>query len=164
MRLKAGRRNRKARLWKAGDAQSSPESGGHADYDGHRRRKRSKAHSAVDTMGQLLAVLVTPPNEQGRVQVSALAEQIQEATGDSVEVAFVDQGTTGDRLAADARAHGVRLEVAGPPTVKRGSVQLPRRRIVEATLPGWRASGGWPTTTIACRQHLLGCISWLAPC
>ena len=86
--------------------QSSPESGARAGYNGHKRRKGSKVHLAVDTLGQLLAALVTPANEQDRAQVAALAEEIQAATGDSVEVAFVDQGYTGDDPAADAQAHG----------------------------------------------------------
>jgi transposase len=46
--------------------QSSPESGGRAGYDGHKRRKGSKVHLAVDTLGQLLAIMVTPANEQDR--------------------------------------------------------------------------------------------------
>ena len=118
--------------------QSSPESGGRAGYDGHKRRKGSKVHLAVDTLGQLLAVLVTPANEQDRTQVAALAEQIQEATGDSVEVAFVDQGYTGDQPAADAQAHGIRLEVVKLPTAKRGFVLLPRRWVVERSF-AWMA-------------------------
>ena len=118
--------------------QSSPESGGRAGYDGHKRRNGSKVHLAVDTLGQLLAVLVTPANEQDRTQVAALAEQIQEATGDSVEVAFVDQGYTGDQPAADAQAHGIRLEVVKPPTAKRGFVLLPRRWVVERSF-AWMA-------------------------
>lgn len=92
--------------------QSTPESGGRAGYDGHKRRKGSKVHLAVDTLGQLSAVLVTPANEQDRAQVAALAEKIQEATGESVEVAFVDQGYTGEQPAVDAEAQGIRLEVA----------------------------------------------------
>ncbi len=63
--------------------QSTPESGARAGYDGHKKRKGSKVHLAVDTLGQLLAVLVTPANEQDRAQVAALAEQIQEVTGQS---------------------------------------------------------------------------------
>ena len=35
--------------------QSTPESGARAGYDGHKRRKGSKVHLAVDTLGQLLA-------------------------------------------------------------------------------------------------------------
>ena len=114
--------------------QSTPESGGRAGYDGHKRRKGSKVHLAVDTLGQLLAVLVTPANEQDRAQVAALAEQIQEATGESVEVAFVDQGYTGEQPAADAEAHGIRLEVVKLPTAKHGFVLLPRRWVVERSI------------------------------
>jgi transposase len=118
--------------------QSSPESGARAGYDGHKRRKGSKVHLAVDTLGQLLAVHVTPANEQDRAQVAALAEQIQEGTGESVEVAFVDQGYTGDQPAADAEAHGIRLEVVKLPTAKHGFVLLPRRWVVERSF-AWMA-------------------------
>jgi transposase len=118
--------------------QSTPESGGRAGYDGHKRRKGSKVHMAVDTLGQLLALLVTPANEQDRVQVGELAKQTQEATGDSVEIAFVDQGYTGDKAAAAAEEHGIRLEVVKLPTAKRGFVLLPRRWVVER-------SSGWMT-------------------
>ena len=118
--------------------QSTPESGARAGWDGHKRRKGSKVHMAVDTLGQLLTVLVTPANEQDRAQVAALTEEIQEVTGESVEVAFVDQGYTGERAAADARAHGIRLEVVKLPTAKRGFVLLPRRWVVERSY-GWMA-------------------------
>jgi len=111
--------------------QSSPESGGRAGYDGPKRRKGSKVHLAVDTLGQLLAAIVTPANEQDRAQVGALAEQIQEATGGTVEVAFVDQAYTRDKAAADAQAHGIRLKVVKLPTAKRGFVLLPRCWVVE---------------------------------
>jgi transposase len=93
--------------------QSTPESGGRAGYDGHKRRKGSKVHMAVDTLGQLLAVIVTPANEQERAQVAELAEKVQAITGNTVEVAFVDQGYTGDQAASDAEQHGIRLEVIG---------------------------------------------------
>jgi transposase len=53
-------------------------------------------HAAVDTLGNLLALLVTPANEQDRAQVGELAHAVQEATGQSVELAFVDQGYTGE--------------------------------------------------------------------
>jgi transposase len=111
--------------------QSTPESGARAGYDGHKRRKGSKVHLAVDTLGQLLALSVTPANEQDRAQVGALAKQVQKATGESVEVAFVDQGYTGEQPAADARAQGIRLEVVKLPTAKHGFVLLPRRWVVE---------------------------------
>jgi len=118
--------------------QSSPESGERAGYDGHKRRKGSKVHLAVDTLGQLLAVTVTPANEQERAQVADLAAKVQEATGDSVEVAFVDQGYTGDEASAAAAQHGMRLEVVKLPTAKRGFVLLPRRWVVERSF-AWMA-------------------------
>jgi transposase len=127
-----------AAIFDARTLQSSPESGARAGYDGHKRRRGSKVHIAVDTLGQLLALLVTPANEQERAQVAELAEQVQEVTGEAVEVAFVDQGYTGDQPAEDAEAHGIRLEVIKLPTAKRGFVLLPRRWVVERSF-GWMA-------------------------
>ena len=111
--------------------QSTPESGHRAGYDGYKRRKGSKIHAAVDTLGHLLAVLVTPANAQDREQVAALAAAVQEATGQTVEVAFVDQGYTGEQAATDAAAYGIRLEVVKLEEAKRGFVLLPRRWVVE---------------------------------
>jgi transposase len=111
--------------------QSSPESGERAGYDGAKRRKGSKVHIAVDTLGHLLALFVTPANEQDRAQVAKLAEQVQDATGEMVELAFVDQGYTGEKPAEAAEAKGIRLEVVKLPTSKRGFVLLPRRWVVE---------------------------------
>src|SRR5437867_3633893 len=82
--------------------QSSPESGARAGYDGAKRKKGSKVHVAVDTLGQLLALRVTPANAQERAQVEALAEQVQAVTGEHDEIAYDDQGYTGD--AADQAA------------------------------------------------------------
>ena len=110
---------------------STPESGGRAGWDGHKRRKGSRVHLAVDTLGHLLALRVTPADEHERDQVGALAAAVQAATGDSVELAYVDQGYTGDEPAAAAAAHGIRLEVVKLPEAKRGFVLLPRRWVVE---------------------------------
>ena len=111
--------------------QSTPESGHRAGYDGAKKRKGSKTHMAVDTLGALLAVHVTPANEQERAQVATLAEAVQEVTGEHVQVAFVDQGYTGEQAEADAAEHGMRLEVIKLPEAKRGFVLLPRRWVVE---------------------------------
>lgn len=127
-----------AAIFDARTLQSSPESGARSGYDGHKRRRGSKVHIAVDTLGQLLALLVTPANQQERAQVAELAEQVQEATGESVEVAFVDQGYTGEQPAEDGLAHGIRLEVVKLPTAKRGFVLLPRRWVVERSF-AWMA-------------------------
>ena len=118
--------------------QSSPESGGRAGYDGYKRKKGSKVHVAVDTLGHLLALVVTPANEQERAQVAALAEQVQEATEQSVELAYVDQGYTGKKAAEAAAAHGIALEVVKLADAKRGFVLLPRRWVVERSF-AWLA-------------------------
>jgi len=111
--------------------QSTPESGGRAGYDGAKKRKGSKVHIAVDTLGHLLALKVTAANEQDRAQVEALAQAVQHVTGDHVELAYVDQGYTGETPAAAATQHGIKLEVVKHPKAKRGFVLLPRRWVVE---------------------------------
>ena len=113
--------------------QSTPESGAHAGYDGAKRRKGSKVHVAVDTLGHLLTLLVTPANEQDRAQVGVLAQRVQEATGQSVEIAFVDQAYTGDAPAEAAASQGIQLAVIKLPEAKKGFVLLPRRWVVERT-------------------------------
>jgi len=100
LRLAVGRNeDPSAIILDARTLQSSVESGARAGYDGHKKRKGSKVHLAVDTLGHLLALHVTPANEQERAQVGELAAQVQEATGESVEVACVDQGYTGEKPA-----------------------------------------------------------------
>ena len=110
---------------------SSPESGERAGYDGAKRKKGSKLHLAVDTLGHMLALHVTSASDEDRAQVGRLARDVQAATGDSVGVAFVDQGYTGERAADAANDHGIRLEVVRLPEAKKGFVLLPRRWVVE---------------------------------
>ena len=110
---------------------STPESGARAGYDGAKRKKGSKVHAAVDTLGHLLALHVTPATADDRAEVGRLAKAVQDATGDHVEVAFVDGGYTGQRAEAAAEAHGIRLEVVRHHEAKRGFVLLPRRWVVE---------------------------------
>src|SRR3989441_5993687 len=132
LRLAQGRNEEpSAAIFDSRTLQSSPESGHRAGYDGAKRRKGSKVHLAVDTLGHLLALHVTPANEQDRAQVGELAAAVQEVTGDSVELAFVDQGYTGDAAAQAAQEQGIRLEVVKLPQAKRGFVLLPRRWVVE---------------------------------
>jgi transposase len=110
---------------------STPENGNRSGYDGAKRKRGSKVHAAVDTLGHLLALHVTAANEQDREQVEVLAEAIQEATGENIELAYVDQGYTGERPAEEAAEHGIQLEVVKHQEAKRGFVLLPRRWVVE---------------------------------
>ena len=127
-----------AAIFDSRTVQSTAESGGRAGYDGHKRRRGAKVHAAVDTLGHLLALHVTPADAQDRAQVARLAAAVQAATGEAVEVAFVDQGYAGERPAADADAHGMRLEVVKLPEARRGFVLLPRRWVVERSF-AWAA-------------------------
>ena len=137
LRLAQGRQEQpSAVIFDSRTLQSSPESGERAGYDGAKRRKGSKTHIAVDTLGHLLALHVTAADEQDRTQVAQLAQAVQVVTDKHVEVAFVDQGYTGDEAAQAAADYGLRLEVVKLPDAKRGFVLLPRRWVVERSF-GW---------------------------
>jgi len=139
LRVAAGREAQPtAAIFDSRTVQSTPESGGRAGYDGAKRRKGSKVHLAVDTLGHVLALCVTAADEQDRSQVAELAAQVQAVTGETVELAYVDQGYTGEAAAAQAEAHGIRLEVVKLPEAKRGFVLLPCRWVVERSI-GWAA-------------------------
>jgi transposase len=118
--------------------QSPPESGHRAGYDGHNKRTGSKIHAAGDTLGELLALRVTPADAGDREQVAALAEDVQTVTGQTVQLGFVDPGYTGEKAAAAAAEHGLRLEVVKLPEAKKGFVLLPRRWVVERSF-AWAA-------------------------
>jgi transposase len=139
LRLTSGKKAKpSAVIFDSRTLQSTPESGGRAEYDGAKRRRGSKTHIAVDTLGNLLAVLVTPANSQDRAMVGELAEKVQEATGESVELAFVDQGYTGEAAETQAAEYGLQLEVVKLAEAKKGFVLLPRRWVVERSF-GWAA-------------------------
>lgn len=139
LRLAAGRaESPTAAVLDSRTLQSAPESGARAGYDGYKRRKGSKVHAAVDTLGHLLALKVTAASEQDRAQVAELAAAVREATGASVELAYVDQGYTGSEPAEAAEAAGIKLEVVKHAEAKRGFVLLPRRWVVERTF-AWAA-------------------------
>jgi transposase len=137
LRIAAGRQEKPtAAILDSRTLQSTVESGGRAGYDGAKRRKGNKVHLAVDTLGHLLALSVTAADEQDRAQVAELAQRVQAETGESVEIAFVDQGYTGENAADAAAEHGIKLEVVKLPAAKRGFVLLPRRWVVERSF-GW---------------------------
>src|SRR5580658_9812896 len=84
LRLAAGREAEPtAAIIDSRTLRSTPESGPRAGYDGAKRG--SKLHMAVDTIGHLLALHVTPANVDDRAEVGKLADAVQEATGQTVE-------------------------------------------------------------------------------
>jgi len=139
LRLAKGKKEQPtAAIFDGRTMQSTPESGERAGYDGHKHKKGSKIHMAVDTLGYLLTLHVTPANEQERAQVQKLAEQVQEITGNSVAIAYVDQGYTGDDPEQAAKEAGIELIVIKLPEAKKGFVLLPRRWVVERSF-AWTA-------------------------
>ena len=119
---------------------STSESGHRGGYDRHKGKKGSKVHAAVDTLGHLLALRVSPANEDDREEVRKLSEEIQQATGENGELAYVDQGYTGGRASVFATEQGIRLEV-----VKHFSLTVSRR----STDFWMRARGIFPDSTAA---------------
>src|SRR5215207_5134293 len=110
IRLGEGRNEQPtAAIFDSRTLQGSIENGDRGGYDGHKKKKGSKLHLAVDTLGEFLALVVTPANAQDRAQVEELAAAVQDATGDSIEVAYVDQGYTGADAEAAADGWGIRL-------------------------------------------------------
>lgn len=123
--------------------QSTPESGARASWDGAKKRRGTTVHLAVDTLGHLLALHVTPAKDQDRdrAQVGELAAAVQAATGQTVTLAWVDGAYTGDAPRAAAAEQGIELAVVTLavvtlPEVRRGFVLLPRRWVVERSF-GW---------------------------
>jgi transposase len=162
LRLAAGRNEQPSAMIMDGRTlQSSPESGARAGYDGYKRRKGSKVHVAVDTLGHLLALKVTPANEQEREQVKDLVKAVQQTTGSHVQLAYVDQGYTGEKPAEEAAQQGVRLEVVKLPEAKRGFVLLPRRWVVERSF-GWAARFRRLSRDYERLDTTLGAMHWLA--
>ena len=162
LRLAAGRADApSAAILDSRTLQSTPESGARAGFDGHKKRKGSKVHAAVDTLGHLLALKVTAANEQDRAQVKELAAAVQAATGNNVRVAFVDQGYTGAQPTTEAAQHGVHLEVVKHHEAKRGFVLLPRRWVVERSF-AWAARFRRLARDYERLAHTLAGYHWLA--
>ncbi|MBZ9753645.1 IS5 family transposase [Deinococcus sp. HMF7604] len=118
--------------------QSTPESGHRAGFDGAKKRKGTKVHLAIDTLGHLVALMTSPANEQDRAQVEALCHVAQLETGGMLEVAFVDQGYTGEAAQSAARNSNMELIVVKRPDASRSFVLLPKRWVVERSF-AWLA-------------------------
>jgi transposase len=163
LRLAAGRNEEpSAAIFDSRPLQSTLERGHRAGYDGAKRRKGSKVHAAVDTLGNLLALHVTPADEQDRTQVGELAEAVQEVRGSSVELASGDAGDTGDEAAYAAKEQGMQLEVVKLPEAKRGFVLLPRRWVVERSFAWMTRFRCWHAITTAGRKRWQIFTCWLS--
>jgi transposase len=116
---------------------STPESGERAGYDAGKKTKGTKIHLAVDTLGNLLSLRVTPASVQDREQIAQITEDIQAVTGNSVDVLYADGAYSGENAAKAAQEHGVSLQIIKVPDAVRGFVVLPKRWIVERSF-AWK--------------------------
>ena len=109
---------------------STPESGPRGGYDGHKGKKGSKVHAAVDTLGQLLALRVSPANEDDREEVKNSPRRYSKRPGRTSSSLTSIKDTR-------ARASGARRRTWHP--ARSGQAQggqarlrlLPRRWVVE---------------------------------
>ena len=85
--------------------QSTPMSGERAAYDGAKRKRGSKVHIAVDTLGHLLALRVTPADAQDRAQV-AVVDVADRAPGPTADSALVARSGLLGRLPPGVGARG----------------------------------------------------------
>lgn len=144
--------------------QSSPESGGRAGYDGYKRKKGSKVHVAVDTLGNLLAVAVTPANEQERAQVDELwprrcRRPPDKASNWPTRTKATRASPPPGLLPRTASAW--RSSNSRPPNAV--SYCCPGAGWSNAPLPGWPAFAVFRVTTNALPPPSPGCIGWLLP-
>jgi len=106
--------------------QSSCDGGPCVGYDSPKCKRGSKLHMAMDILSLLLAVQVTPADEQERAHVRTLCKQVQQATGHSVELAW----HTGEQARQAAQDNGIVLQRVNLPEAKKGFVPLPKRRML----------------------------------
>ena len=120
----------------------TPESGTRAGYDEAKRKRGSKVHMAVDTLGHLLALHVTPADFGDRAAVGRLCADIQDATGEEVQLAYVDQGYTAEAVA----------QAAGPRALRWRSSSWPKPSAASSCCPG----AGWSNDPLPGRPDAAG--------
>jgi transposase len=108
------------------DSQSTRTSpqGGPKGYDAGKKVNGRKRHLLVDTLGLLLAVLITPASVQDRDAVAPILFE-GKAKYPSICKTFVDGGYAGAKASAAAAAHSVILEVVRRPRDGNGTWTSP---------------------------------------
>ena len=77
LRVAAGRKAQpSAAILDSRTLRSSPESGARAGYEGAKRKRGSKLHLAVDTLGHLLTLQITPASTDGPAEVGRPAQAV----------------------------------------------------------------------------------------
>ena len=113
-------------------------------YDGGKKITGRKRHIAVDTLGLLLAIVVTAANVDDAAAAPQVLEQLKSAQQPRLAVVWADIKYHNYELyawLARQRSIGWRLEIVRRPDGAQGFVLLPKRWVVERTfswLGRWR--------------------------
>lgn len=107
--------------------------GGVRGYDGNKKINGRKRHILVDTLGNLLEVVVSTANLDERVGAKALMCKVERQIAMRLLKIWVDQGYQGDLDTwFDTQWH-VTLEIVGAEKGQQGFAVQPRRWVIERT-------------------------------
>lgn len=133
IRRRAGRQESPSAAIADSQSVKSTHSGPDRGFDGGKLVKGRKRHIVVDTLGLLLAVIVTAANVQDKRGLPLLLERVRDRF-DRLEILFVDGGYTSQPLGDWVRrVIGCLMKVVPRPAEQKGFQVLPKRWIVERT-------------------------------
>jgi putative transposase len=113
-------------------------SGGEAGFDGAKKITGRKRHIAVDTLGLLLAVVVTAASVDDAAAAPDVLSQLNATRLPRLEIIWADSKYHNHKLNRwiAAQSPGWHLEIVRRPDGSEGFVRLPKRWVVERTF-GW---------------------------
>lgn len=117
------------------DSQSvkTSDRGGISGYDGHKKIKGRKRHILVDTLGNLLDVVVSAANMNDRDGAKLLLNKAEKLIALRLLKVWADKGYQGDLEEWFDQEWGIALEIVAPHKDQKGFVVQPRRWVVERT-------------------------------
>lgn len=109
------------------------DAGGLSGYDGNKKIKGRKRHILVDTVGNLLEVVVSVANLNDRDGAKALMTKVEKQIAMRLLKIWVDKGYQGDLSIWFDEQYQIALEVVSADKGQKGFVVQPRRWVVERT-------------------------------
>ncbi|MCI0556796.1 MAG: IS5 family transposase [Anaerolineae bacterium] len=107
--------------------------GGLSAYDGNKKIKGRKRHLLVDTLGNLLEVVVTAANCNDREGAKLLLTKVERQIALRLLKVWADKGYQGELEVWFAEAWQIVLEIVGAQAAQRGFAVQPRRWVIERT-------------------------------